>query len=519
MDADLGGGAAARSGARPVAAALQWGVLLWLLAACHPLGTVPDPGSDPAGDPRVTVTPAALDFGAVSVDGVGSWTLSFTVHNLADEAVTVTGHDEPLGADPFQVDAEPLLVVPAGGEVAVPVTFTPRTDGGSEATLIVEPGGETVALVGRGTAPVLTVGEVAFDPVVLGCTGEGTLAVGNAGSEALAFLDATVTGEGFAVVGWPDSVPPAGDDLVRLAFTPSAGGSRGGVLTLTTSDPLTPQVAVTVSVLGYEGERVDESFTYTPANPTDILLLVDGGTPHDPDRVQDGLAVFVDTLRGSNIDYQVAAVDSGSPCPDGAPAFATRSDTSLRTEATLRRGFEGPGGGWDDDLLALADEALGRAGAGGCLEGFRRVGADLHLVAVSDGPSVGVVEDQVIDLATTWGRLRLSALVPADPACGAVDPAWSAAAATTGGSAHDLCAADWSAAFTAFATLPPGADPVTYPLAEVPVPSTIAVTVEGQPFAAWRYDAGANAVVFDGDAVPAFGSAVEITYVLAVACG
>ena len=67
--------------------------------------------------------------------------------------------------------------------------------------------------------------------------------------------------------------------------------------------------------------------------------------------------------------------------------------------------------------------------------------------------------------------------------------------------------------------LPPGADPVSYPLAEVPVTSTIEVTVEGAPFTLWSYDRARNAVVFDGDAVPALGAEVAIEYVLAVACG
>ena len=113
---------------------------------------------------------------------------------------------------------------------------------------------------------------------------------------------------------------------------------------------------------------------------------------------------------------------------------------------------------------------------------------------------------------------RLSALV-ALGGCGSDADVWAEAAETTGGIAADLCASDWVPAFLDLASLPPGADPVTYPLAEIPVPSSLRVTVEGAPFELWTYDTTTNAVRFDGDAVPALGAEVGITYVLAVACG
>lgn len=493
---------------------------LLLLAACHPLGTMPAPEGARAEGERIAVTPAELDFGLVSVNDVGQRTSTFTVHNLGEGEVTVTGHDVPRGDDAWTVLAEPLLSLPAGAAADVEVVFTPATDAAYAAELVVEPGAEIVRLVGEGTAPVVALGEVEAEPVVLGCTGEGTVPVENRGREALAFAGVSSSSAEFEVVGWPDEIPPGGTDRVRFRFTPQGGGQRGGVLTIVTNDPLTPEAAVSLSLLGYEGERVEERFTYTPSNPTDILFLVDGGASMaEPlTRAPDGIQAFVDKLRDSNVDYQVAAVASGDPCPDDAPPFATRYDTSLRTVSVLERGFAAPGGAWDDDLLSLAAEALDGTVPDACLAGFRRPEADLHLIAVTDGPYAGDIPAQTLALAATWGTLRLSALVPADAGCGVEGDAWEEAVLTTGGVLADLCAEDWTAAFTAFATLPPGADPVRYPLAEVPVVSTLAVTVEGGKFELWSYDAAENAVVFDGDAVPALGAEVVITYVRAVAC-
>lgn len=491
-----------------------------MLAGCHPLGSVPEPGDDDPAVERVVVTPAALDFGLVSVNHLGEQHATLTLHNLGNVPVTVTGHDTPRGDEAWTIDAPPLLGLDPGDQVDLDLAFHPSTDAEYAAELVVEPGSELVRLEGRGSAPVVEVGETLADPVVLGCAGAGEVGVSNPGSEALLFESVSSSSTEFAVVGWPDRVPPEGEDRVRFTFTPGGGGARGTVLTLQTNDPARPAVAVSVSVLGYEGERVEERFTYTPSNPTDILFLVDGGATMEEllTRAPPGIDAFVDKLRDSNIDYQVTGVSSGGPCPEDEPAYASRYDTSLRTEALLERAFGGAGGAWDDDLLGLAAGSLDETRHGGCLEGFRRPGADLHLICVTDGPASVDVGDRILDLAADWGTLRLSALTPADDDCGDPDDAWEDAVTTTDGVLADLCAESWIDAFTDFATLPPGSEAVSYPLAEPPVASTLVVTVEEREFEQWSYDEVANAVVFDGDSVPALGAEVAITYVLAVAC-
>ena len=59
---------------------------------------------------------------------------------------------------------------------------------------------------------------------------------------------------------------------------------------------------------------------------------------------------------------------------------------------------------------------------------------------------------------------------------------------------------------------------MNYPRGQVPGATTLEVAVEGAPFTLWSYDAASNVVIFDGDAVPALGAEVTITYVLAVTC-
>lgn len=496
--------------------------LFLALIGCHPIGTIPDhDDASKADTERIAVTPAEIIFPTVSVNQEISVTRSFSVTNLGATRVTVTGQDEPTG--PFRVAATPLLTIDAGETVLVDVEFAPETDGRWESTLVIQPGAETVHLEGEGTAPVAAAEDLNFDPVVLGCTGTTTGTVRNNGREALTFSGAVVGSDEFSVVGFPTSISPDGTDVVELSFTPQGGGPRSTSLVLSTNDPAHPELAVTVDALAYEGERVNESFYYAPSNPTDILFVVDTGESMAKRLGAAGTAIkgFVDAIRTTNVDYHVASLGSASSCPEAIPGFTTRSDTSLETEAGLEQGFAEAPGSWEDDLLDLAAAALDQAIVDGCLAGYRREEADLHVIAITDGPAATSLDDAVDTLrrrVTGEASFRLSALV-ALGSCGVDGDIWEDAVASTGGVADDLCESDWGPAFLDFSELPPGADPVTYPLAEVPVPSTVSVTVEGTDFDLWSYDAQANAVVFDGTAVPALGAQVEIQYVLAVACG
>lgn len=497
--------------------------MLWLLG-CDPLGPFPDWSDATSAAERIVVSPAELDFPTVSVNGQREARRSFRVTNLGDDTVTVTGHEEVLGgAGLWWVPGVPALLELAPGEaVDVEVVFAPLTEGAWSADLLVQPGEERVHLVGEGTAPVLEVGPATSAAVVLGCTGELEVPVHNAGSEGLGFDGARVTSEEFRVVDLPDALGPGASDTIRVAFTPASGGTRDASLVLASNDPLQPELAVPVSALGYEGARVSETFRYAPSNPTDVLFLVDTGaaatTWYGP--AEAAATAFVDALRDANVDYHLASLGSGSACPGTTPGWTDRTDTALRSASVVLRGFESPGGAWDHDLLGLALTALPLSEPGGCADGFRRADADLHLVLVTEAEAP---PDLSADLVTLAGLVaddagfRVSTVV-ALGGCGGDPVGWRAATDPTGGVEVDVCADDWSAGFVDLADLPAGYDPVWYPLAEVPVPSSIEVRVEGVPFDAWTWDATENVVRFDGGSVPALGAEVEITYVLAVSC-
>lgn len=504
---------------KPTGSATLCVVVLLLLLACDRFSPwlIDDVGT--LDEERIAVTPAALSFGDVSVNLQGSATLPITLYNLGNSDVTVAGHDEPIGDDSFRVDALPVLTIPAGGEVTLEVTFLPTTEAESLARLRFQPGNEVVTLTGSGHAPVVRVAEVTIPATVLGCSGAGTVSVVNEGSESLT-LDPSVTGDDFALSGWPPDVAPGETAVLDLAFTPGGGGPRGGFLTLSTNDPATPDLAVELTGLGYEGERVSQTFLYAPADTTDIVVAVQGGLFSGDSRLDSALDAYTTRLQGAWNDVHIASVASGDACPVGSPGWTDPEDSLLRMVYTVRAGFEEGGGAWDTDLVGLVGAALWEMEPGGCLDGFRRTGANLDVVLVAAAPPVD-------DAVTAWAALelaegtpsRVSALVPRSAECGDVATSYATLAAARGGAIGDLCASDWTPAFEAFAALPATNTEVRYPLEELPVASSIAVTVDAAPYTGWSYDAAANDVVIAGESRPDLGDSITVQYVSAVSCG
>ncbi len=497
---------------------------MWWLVACAPLGPWSEVEPTEPEGARVVVSPGRLDFGTVSANQERSRSSSFSIYNLGDEAVSVTGHDEVRGDDAgaFTVDAEPIISLDPGDSRSISVTFTAYTEGSWSGQLRVRPGEELLSLLGSGLAPVAEWSAPQVDPVVLGCEGRGALSLDNAGSEMLRVESLTLDNPEFFVVAAPAELGPGERGTIELGFRPSAAGERGALLSVTTNDPQAPAAGLLLSASAYEGERVEERFYYTPANPTDILLVADGGadTRAAFDKLPAGVSTFVEHLRSSNIDYHLAAV-AGSPCPDTAPAWAERGDTALATEALVERELVDDDSEWDEALLELAASAVESSAPGGCLEGFRREEGDLYVVLLGDGPATGSAGPPLarLEAAVSPPRsLRISGLIPLSSECGAAVEPYAGAILDTEGTATDFCASDWRAGFSLLAALPSGTEPVALTLGGSPLPETVEVLVEGTTWSAWTFRAEDNAVVFDHETRPALGAEVHVRYVLAVAC-
>lgn len=270
---------------------------------------------------------------------------------------------------------------------------------------------------------------------------------------------------------------------------------------------------------------VVERFVQSPASKVDLLIVVDdtASMQLELQALADQLPALIQTLDASGLDWQVgvvsAAIDStwpgyllGSPYvitpahPDPQGAFRARLPTS---------------GGTGEAGLEAARLALELASVDGPNAGFRRAGALLQVLFVSDADDQSPGPDPVGDLLATLqgsegaGQARISALVGDVPG-GCASPSGTAQAGfryhelveSTGGVAGSICSIDFNSLLTDLADDSVEL-PVAFPLAGVPLPNSIVATVDTVP-QAFQYDDVQVAVVFDE--APPSGALVEVRY-------
>ncbi|MSP56845.1 MAG: choice-of-anchor D domain-containing protein [Myxococcales bacterium] len=488
-----------------------------MVAGCHPLGSFPNAETG-AGLPDVTIDVSPLDLEFGDVDAGETVDAVVTLRNLGSESVTLGAPPAPVGDEDYTVLALEDHSIAPGGSVSLTVRFSPASNSPATAQLVIAEAASVVTMSGTGRAPQMATGDAELNAVVLGCTGVGTIPVWNAGSRDLEIADVRSTAEVFEITSWPASLAPGDTGAVQFSFTPVVGGLVEASFVFEANDPVATAKSVAVSSLGYEGEEVSERFEFLPTDPTDILFVVDGSSIAPfASRAAGAAEAYVAALEEASVDFQMTAVSSSSECP-ASPTYATRADTSARASTVLSRAFSEAGGPWDADLLGLAGAALGEASSLGCLDGFRRAGADLEVVVVALGPSGAPLGDELVQLQAAAGAdVRVSALVPTDGSCGTRADDYLAVVDATAGVAEDVCELDWVDGFQSLARLPGGAGDVRFALAEVPVSSTLVVSVGGVPMDGWLWEATTNELVFVSSAFP-LGTDLDIRYVAAVAC-
>lgn len=515
--------------------------LMLLAAACEPLGSgLPDAAPGPGGGGgagTLVLTPARVDFGAVSVTSQGSLELGFAITNAGDETLTVYGHNEVVPIEPpdavvFTVPGEgPILQLEPGASLSLPLRFTPPTEGAWTGQLRVNGGEDWIDLSGEGRAPVVALSAPRAPSTPMGCTSEVLVSVDNPGSEPLHLVAAQLEGAadfGPAPLVSDLEVPAGGYLALGLPFAPpwtaAGGGERQARLRLWTDDPYRPESSVELVGLAYEGEAVVERFVYAPASMTDLLLVSDPGGVMDAylGLASGALGGLVDGLVEANVDLHAAALSAGGDCP----VWSDAADPAALT-ARLQAGLAGPTA--DERLLIdVAARTLAQSAPGDCLEGFLRPGALLSILFIAGGPdeaersaaeSLGLLRAAAPEALD----LRVSAVIPTE-ASGCAGLTYGAGyaelALATGGVLADLCAGDWGGTYGALAaqSAAVGAGDWRWPLAERPLVDSLWVTVDGAPFGDWRYDEAENALIFDGLDTPDPGAEVELRYSTVVPC-
>lgn len=524
-----------------------------LALACEPLG--PARGVDTADpDDRYSillVDPVKIDFDTVSVNEQGLAVERFTVENRGTHVVPLRGHDRPVSTagDPeaFEVDSEDGVVELAPDEqVSFQVVFTPFTDAEYIASIVVADGSESdpgrreeveVQLRGLGTAPVVEVREQATTVIAgVGCTGEQHVQVRNDGSEDLLITEAVVKESlDFQVSSAPtDPIEPGLSGEILVDFSPSWQGfgaaDRTAQLQLGTNDPVRPEVWVTLPAIAYEGADVQEEFVYGAAAQADWLLLVDGPLEGLDASLAEVLGSAMASLDEAGVHLDIAALGPESACPAGSPAFLTNEEHPSAQADQLVASLDSVASWTETSLLQHAVAALGQAGSGGCLEGWRRPQRQLHVLLLTrhdapegEGGSEGLA---LVEAAAGTDSVVVSVLgATGDLGCsGFSTPArYLEAGQESGGAELDLCRSGWAERGDELAqvSLALLEEDFTWFLEEVPLTETIELKADGISYAAedgWSYDPELNAVVIEERLGLTTGADVVVRYMAALEC-
>jgi hypothetical protein len=288
----VGGSQAVTARFTPAAAGLANGTLIVSSNdPARPNATVSLAGSGVAGAPMISVSPASLAFGSVTIGQPKDLTLSIANRGTAPLAVSsMTSDNTQFTA----IGTVPTVV--AGSNASVTVRFTPTTASAQTGNLTIASNDAAVpalkaSLTGTGvavpSAPVIDVSPASLDygTVNIGQNKDLNVSVTNRGTASLVVSSITSDNLQFSPVFNVLTLPVGSSAILTVRFAPSGSGPQIGNLRLASNDPRTPSLLLPAKGTG-------------AAVTGEITLKVDGGTFNGGLGFPDGAdpAVFVNRL-------------------------------------------------------------------------------------------------------------------------------------------------------------------------------------------------------------------------------
>lgn len=194
----------------------------------------------------VSATPLALTF-PTQVVGTSSTAQTVTLSNLGSNSLTITsvtisgefGESNNCGGS-----------LAAASSCLISVVFSPAATGIRSGTLQINDSDPTspqsVALSGSATPPSelgLSATNVSYGAQLVGTASKSqTITLTNNGTGTITISNVVPTGDFTASNGCGRSIGSEAECSITVTFRPTAGGVRTGTLTLTDSDPSSPQV-------------------------------------------------------------------------------------------------------------------------------------------------------------------------------------------------------------------------------------------------------------------------------------
>jgi hypothetical protein len=214
-----------------------------------------------AAAPQLAVSPASLDFGTVTVGQSATRTLTISNGGAAPLSATLTlGPGSSAGFSFTPATA----TVAAGGSQAVTVTYAPAAAGAASGSIVIasnDPANPSVSVGLTATASAVTAPAIALDPtsidfgqVIVGQTGQRTVAIRNQGTATLTVSSIALCAGTSAEFAWspgaPLTVAAGGAAQLVVAYAPVDAGADTGCLTVASDDPAHPASTLALSGSG-----------------------------------------------------------------------------------------------------------------------------------------------------------------------------------------------------------------------------------------------------------------------------
>jgi FtsP/CotA-like multicopper oxidase with cupredoxin domain len=283
-----------------------------------------------------TVSPSPLGFGNQLVNTT-SPSQTVTVSNaagagtLAITGISITG----LNSTDFSQTTNCTAALTAGLTCTITVTFKPTATGARAATLTIASSNPTalaVNLSGTGTAPVISPSNNAFQfgSITVGATtSPQTLTITNVGTANLVLNSIGLTGGNVADFAQTNACTIGGPGLaqnatcvVNMTFKPTATGNRSTVLVISSSDPVTPLLNISLS--GFGTQSIATLSTASLAFPLQLVntnsglqtitLFNTGNVAYAISSISLGGANTADFVLNYNCPINVSGVAAGGNC-------------------------------------------------------------------------------------------------------------------------------------------------------------------------------------------------------------
>jgi hypothetical protein len=213
---------------------------------------------------NMSITPGSLNFGNVYVGQSRNQTITIT--NQSSSTAALTGSVGTLSAPFSIVSGGGAFELSPGQSVTVTVQFSPTTAGPAPATLSIthnatnQTNPTNISLTGTGVsanAPVISVTPTSenYGNVKVKKSKSASFVVKNTGKTNLTITSSAITGtdaSSFTITSGSGSktIKPGKSLTIKVAFKPTSTGAKSGNLEITSNDPVTPTLDISLSGTG-----------------------------------------------------------------------------------------------------------------------------------------------------------------------------------------------------------------------------------------------------------------------------